>query len=852
MKLHILGNPNLPTSPDRREDYFSYDVYKFIKHLNKYFKMVHYGLPGSKVDCKHFDLPAGNVEACNMEANRLIGQNKEKGDMILCFYGDDNKIATLGHTDCKIIEPHIGYKTKAVFAPYRIFTSYAQMHYYYGSTGKLDSPEWWDAVIPNAFTVDEFEFKAQKEDFVVYLGRIQQDKGITIAMQAAERAKKKLIIAGGSKLDLIKAGYKELPKHVKYVGSVNVEERKQLLANARCLIAPTHYIEPFGNIVVEAHLSGTPTITSDWGGFVDTNIHGVTGYRCRLMGDFVHGIVRSDIIDPAVCRKIAEEKYSDEVVYEQMRQYILRLQRGHWYQEIHSPINPDQIESFSKLYAPVLQPDKPKTGIQQYAEDLNKETSECWEEVLAAKIRKEAGEKLFEEYLGMFTVIIPTMGVVDPTPWILKLGECPLVGEILVIDNSDGKLPTLTNAFLKKIKVIYSGPNIYVNPAWNLGVKEAKFENIILANDDLLLDDITGLLTFISKNLRDREVIGLNPNQEWKYSLSGGHYIGRGWGRFIAIKKSSYKPIPEELKVWYGDNLLILRNAPYNISGVKGIIGRSASCALPEIQPVIENDRDIYPELSEKYLKQRNICHIIMSCGRPEYLIKTLQELNMLDFGCHNVFRILVDDYPKDRDNEWFIKIARDYHVDNLILNEENKGLTKVWSDLWDLVKDMDFDYILHQEDDVILNEEFSLDDWLEIVNFQTNVCSAVLTRQKWYHHEGDPKAEPTDKIWNGYRVEFRNNVFSPMMSLYPHSLTKEGIKEHYGINLNEGMIMQYLREKGKTCAFIKNPEGKNMITHIGDWFHGKRLLPGEPGYEKFGHYHPDKFYCSKTGKPKE
>ena len=924
MKLHILGNPNLPTSPDRREDYFSYDVYKFIKHLNKYFKMIHYGLPGSKVDCPHFDLPAGNLEAWNQEANRLIGQNKSSGDIILCFYGGDNYAATFGHTDCKIVEAHVGYKTKATFAPFRIFASYAQMHYYYGSTEKLESPEWWDAVIPNAITVDEFDFKAEKEDYVVYLGRIQHDKGVTIAMQAAGRAKKKLIIAGGSKLDLIKMGHKELPKHVKYIGSVNVEERKQLLANARCLIAPTHYIEPFGNIVVEAHLSGTPTITSDWGGFVDTNIQGVTGYRCRLMSDFVNGILMADRIDPGVCRKIAEAKYSDEVVYEQMRQYILKLHKGDWYQEFGAPIAQNDfmkdIIKFSKYYedSSFLVEDEPEEPLtDEELEEVTKITQDMdwspihgcihkmgqalrdqeekaafdkevfagmhdepsWEDV-EAQVTKAVGKGLLEEDSlkshkmypltpeealphkslfdrptspkKLFTVIIPTMGVLDPIPWILKLGECPLVGEILVIDNSDGKLPSLTNVFLKKIKVIYSGPNIYVNPSWNLGVKEAKFENIILANDDLLLDDITGLLTFISKNLHDRKVIGLNPNQEGPYSLSGGHYIGRGWGRFIAIKKSFYKPIPEELLVWYGDNLLALRNSPYNISGVKGTIGGSASCDLPEIKPIIEDDSANYLEVSARYLKQRNICHIIMSCGRPEYLEKTLQSLDKLDFGCHKVFRILVDDYPKDRDNEWFVKMADAYHVDLLILNDENKGLTKVWSDLWDLVKDMDFNYILHQEDDVILNEEFSLDDWIEIIAFRPDVCSAVLTRQKWYHHETDPKAEPTDKIWNGYRVEFRSEVFSPMMSLYPHYLTREGIKEHYGINLNEGMIMQYLREKGHTCAYIKNPEGKNMITHIGDWFHGKRLLPGEPGYEKFGHYHPDKFYCSKTGKPKE
>jgi glycosyltransferase involved in cell wall biosynthesis len=49
------------------------------------------------------------------------------------------------------------------------------------------APSWFDAVIPNAFTVDEFEYSNNKEDYFVYLGRIQPDKGIHLAIQLTER-----------------------------------------------------------------------------------------------------------------------------------------------------------------------------------------------------------------------------------------------------------------------------------------------------------------------------------------------------------------------------------------------------------------------------------------------------------------------------------------------------------------------------------------------------------------------------------------------------------------------------------------------------------------------------------------
>jgi hypothetical protein len=470
------------------------------------------------------------------------------------------------------------------------------------------------------------------------------------------------------------------------------------------------------------------------------------------------------------------------------------------------------------------------------------------------KLNQEAQDRLFKKYFfpdeKLFSVIIPTMGMADEefTNMLQRYDACDFVGEILIIDNTGSGY--LNNIALHKTRVIYSGKNIFVNPAWNLGVSQAKYENIILANDDLLLDDITGLLAFISENLDYDMVLGLNPDQNGPYRISGGDFIGKGWGRFIAIKKGSYRPIMDDLKVWYGDNLLTMRNVANSISGVKGIIGGSASCERPEIRPIIENDAVIYPVAITQYMKPK-ICHIIMSCNRPEYLDKTLQSLENIDFGDYEVYRILVDDFPDGRDEKWFMQMAQAYNVDRLILNGENKGLSKVWSDLWDMIKDMDFDYVLHQEDDVIVNEKFSLKTWLSILEQKEKVCSAVLTRQKWYPREEETQAMDTDIVINNYRIEYRNKVFSPMMSLYRHSLTREGIREKAGYNLNEGMIMHHLRNRGQKCAYIKTSQGKNMVTHIGDWFHGKRVLPGEPGYETFVQYDPNKFYCSKTGAPK-
>jgi glycosyltransferase involved in cell wall biosynthesis len=258
-----------------------------------------------------------------------LQQRYRPGDLILCFYGLDHQAAVQGIDQATVIEPSIGYRTECVFAPYRVFTSYAQMHYFYGQNNMLLTPSWQDDVIPNAFSPDEFEYSDQKQNYCLYLGRISADKGIHLAIQLTEYTGQQLIIAGPGTLASL--GIDSLPKHVTMHGYANVEQRRALLRDAKALIAPTHYVEPFGNIVVEALMSGTPVITSDWGGFVDTNVHGVTGYRCRNFSDFVNAVKNIDHINPQTCRDWALSNFSETVVHDKFDQYFQRIAARNFY-----------------------------------------------------------------------------------------------------------------------------------------------------------------------------------------------------------------------------------------------------------------------------------------------------------------------------------------------------------------------------------------------------------------------------------------------------------------------------------------------------------------------------------------
>jgi len=243
------------------------------------------------------------------------------------------------------------------------------------------------------------------------------------------------------------------------------------------------------------------------------------------------------------------------------------------------------------------------------------------------------------------------------------------------------------------------------------------------------------------------------------------------------------------------------------------------------------------------------VCHILFSTNRLEYLIPTLRASHNLNYYNCEVHKIFIDDYPKTRNNNAITALVRLHGFNEIILNKENLGLTKNWTDIWKTISTRDYDYVFLQEDDVVIREPVLVTDLIEILERDRQISQVQLSRQAWYYHEKDPEPKDDDLVYKNFRYRKESVIFSPMASLCNHKITKINFQDFYDHNVNEGMIGKVLYENFQMIsANLKNFHGKHIITHIGEWCIGKRLLPGEPGYENWSYMDPDTKYSSRNG----
>jgi glycosyltransferase involved in cell wall biosynthesis len=232
----------------------------------------------------------------------------------------------MGHAGIDV-ESGIGYPT--TFLPYRIYESAAWMHRDQGKNGREGNNYEW--IIPNYFVKEDWPAGTGEGDYVLFMGRIGESKGCSTVLELAKRL---------PHLEFILCGqgdpnpYLESP-NIRFHPPVQGKERGPLMANARIVLMPSNFVEPFGGVAVEAMMCGTPVATVNYGAFLETVQQGITGWRCRVLNEWIRAIELAPDLNRNLIRQCALADYSLEAVgpmYDKAFRQIQGLYTGSdWY-----------------------------------------------------------------------------------------------------------------------------------------------------------------------------------------------------------------------------------------------------------------------------------------------------------------------------------------------------------------------------------------------------------------------------------------------------------------------------------------------------------------------------------------
>ena len=265
-----------------------------------------------------FDPALPHWRTFNRNAIAAIAAHVKPHDFLCLIGGVCHQPIAMALPGMLAVEFGVGYS--GTFTKYRVFESYAWMHAVYGAhSGAAHDAngQWFDTVIPGYLERERFPFGETKGDYFLFVGRLIERKGAHVAAEVCRAAGKRLLIAGQGN---------ELPAYGEYVGVVGPEERGRLMSQAAAVFVPTIYLEPFGNVAVEAMACGTPVITTDWGAFTETVIQGETGFRCRTFQQFLDAVDGVHKLDRKAIRSYALRRFSLEAVAPRYDEYFRRLE----------------------------------------------------------------------------------------------------------------------------------------------------------------------------------------------------------------------------------------------------------------------------------------------------------------------------------------------------------------------------------------------------------------------------------------------------------------------------------------------------------------------------------------------
>ncbi|GAB3129816.1 glycosyltransferase family 4 protein [Microbispora hainanensis] len=165
----------------------------------------------------------------------------------------------------------------------------------------------WVGRVHNAVDVAAWPFRERKDDWVLWLGRFNPDKGAHLAIEAARAAGRRILLVGRLAERAEWAYFRErieplLGPGAEYLGEADERFKSDLFSRARCLVLPLLWDEPFGMVMIEAMACGTPVVALRRGAVPEIVVDGVTGYIRDTPEELPAAIEAVSALDPHAVR----------------------------------------------------------------------------------------------------------------------------------------------------------------------------------------------------------------------------------------------------------------------------------------------------------------------------------------------------------------------------------------------------------------------------------------------------------------------------------------------------------------------------------------------------------------------
>ncbi|HUK92127.1 MAG TPA: glycosyltransferase family 4 protein [Blastocatellia bacterium] len=173
----------------------------------------------------------------------------------------------------------------------------------------------WRRTVYHGLPTDLYDFQAEPEPYLAFIGRISPEKGVDKAIEIAARAGIKLKIA--AKVDTVDEAYfkdrieplLESPL-IEFLGEIGEEEKNKFLGKAFALLFPIDWPEPFGLVMIEAMGCGTPVVAFRRGAVPEVVDTGVTGFVCDDADQAIAALHQVASLSRGRCRQVFEERFS--------------------------------------------------------------------------------------------------------------------------------------------------------------------------------------------------------------------------------------------------------------------------------------------------------------------------------------------------------------------------------------------------------------------------------------------------------------------------------------------------------------------------------------------------------------